>query len=420
MDGWMENTTTTDRLDVERIRRDFPVLQERVRGKPLVFLDSAASSQKPVQVLDAMDRVYRGTYANVHRGVYTNSERSTELYDESRVKIARFIGAPQPENVVFVRNATEALNLIAYSYGRHMLNPGDEVVLTELEHHANFVPWLELARERGVKLKYIPLTPEGLLDLSKLDELLTPRVKLVTFAHVSNVLGTITDPRPIIERAHAVGARVIVDGCQAAPHMPVDVQALDCDFYALSGHKMLGPTGIGILYGKPELLEAMPPFMTGGDMISSVNFEGATWADVPVKFEAGTPAFVEAIGLGAAVDYLSALGMPAVRAHEREIVSYALDRISEVPGATIIGPTDPHVRGGAVTFTLQGIHPHDLGTLLDQEGVAIRAGHHCAQPLHIRLGLTATTRASFYVYTEQREIDALIEAIYKAKQVLRK
>lgn len=396
------------------------MLQERVHGKPLVFLDSAASSQKPVQVLDAMDRVYRSTYANVHRGVYTNSERSTELYDQARVKIAQFIGAPAPENVVFVRNATEALNLVAYSYGRHMLKAGDEVVLTELEHHANFVPWLELARERGVKLKYIPLTPEGLLDLSKLDDLLSPRVKLVTFAHVSNVLGTITDPKPIIERAHAIGAKVIVDGCQAVPHMPVDVKALDCDFYAFSGHKMLGPTGIGALYGKPELLEAMPPFMTGGDMISSVNFEGATWSDVPVKFEAGTPAFVEAIGLGAAADYLSALGMPAVRAHEHEVVAYALERISEVPGATVVGPTDPGVRGGALTFTLKGIHPHDLGTLLDQEGVAIRAGHHCAQPLHLRLGLTATARASFYVYTELAEIDALIEAIYKAKQVLRK
>jgi cysteine desulfurase / selenocysteine lyase len=407
-------------MNIKYIRQDFPVLNERVNGKPLVFLDSAASSQKPVQVLDAMENVYRTTYANVHRGVYTNSERSTELYDQARMKIARFIGAPAAENVVFVRNATEALNLVAYSYGRHFLQAGDEVLLTELEHHANFVPWLELARERGVRLTYIPLTSDGRLDLSKLDDLLTPRVKLVTFAHVSNVLGTITNPKPIIARAHAIGAKVLVDGCQAAPHMPVDVHDLDCDFYAFSGHKMLGPTGIGVLYGKSDVLDAMPPFMTGGDMISSVNFEGATWAETPVKFEAGTPAFVEAIGLGAAVDYLSALGMDAVRAHEREIVAYALERISEVPGATIIGPTDPDIRGGALTFTLQGIHPHDLGSLLDREGVAIRAGHHCAQPLHIRLGLTATARASFYIYTELREIDALIEGIYKAKQTLRK
>jgi cysteine desulfurase / selenocysteine lyase len=408
------------RFDVERIRKDFPVLNELANGKPLVFLDSAASSQKPVQVLDAMDAVYRGTYANVHRGVYQFSEHSTELYDQARERIARFINAPEPETVVFVRNATEALNLVAYSYGRHMLHGGDEVILTELEHHANFVPWLELAHERGVKLKFIPITPTGTLDLDRFDELLTPQVKLVTFAHVSNVLGTITDPAPIIRKAHAVGAKVVVDGCQSAPHMPVDVQAMDCDFFAFSGHKMLGPTGIGCLYGKRELLEAMPPFLTGGDMISRVTFEGATWADIPVKFEAGTPSFVESIGLGAAVDYLSALGMPAVRAHEREIVAYALERLSEVPGATLLGPTDPDIRGGAVTFTLDGIHPHDLGTLLDREGVAIRAGHHCAQPLHIRLGVPATARASFYIYTQPREIDALIEAIYKAKKTLRK
>lgn len=407
-------------LDVARIRKDFPILSEKVNGRPLVFLDSAASSQKPVQVLNAMERVYRATYANVHRGVYWNSEQSTELYDAARARIARFIGAPSPENVIFVRNATEGLNLVAYSYGRHFLRAGDEVLLTELEHHANFVPWQMLAKEIGVKLKFIPLTPQGALDLSKLDELLTPQVKLVTFAQVSNVLGTITDPRLIIDRAHAIGAKVVVDGCQAAPHMPIDVQAMDCDFYAFSGHKMLGPTGIGILYGKRELLEAMPPFMTGGDMIGSVSFEDVTWADIPVKFEAGTPAFVESIGLGAAVDYLSAIGMEAVRAHEKEIVAYAIERMSEVPGATIIGPTDPEIRGGALTFTIKDIHPHDLGTLLDREGVAIRAGHHCAQPLHIRLGLKATARASFYIYTEQREIDALIEAIYKAKRALRK
>ena len=407
-------------FDVARIRQDFPALQETVHGKPFVFLDSAASSQKPVQVLDAMDSVYRTTYANVHRGVYCNSEHATELYDQAREKIARFIGSPSPEQIIFVRNATEGLNLVAYSYGRHFLQAGDEVLLTQLEHHANFVPWLELARERGVKLKFIPLTPQGTLDLSKLDELLTPQVKLVTFAHVSNVLGTITDPRPLIARAHAIGAKVIVDGCQAAPHMPVNVQELDCDFYAFSGHKMLGPTGIGVLYGKRELLEAMPPFLTGGDMINSVSMEGATWADIPVKFEAGTPSFVESIGLGAAVDYLSTLGMDAVRAHEHEIVSYALERLIEVPGVTILGPTDPEIRGGAVAFTVKGIHPHDLGTLLDREGVAIRTGHHCAQPLHTCLGLTASARASFYVYNEPREVDALIEAIYKAKQILKK
>lgn len=407
-------------LDVASIRLDFPILSETVNGRPVVFLDSAASSQKPAQVLDAMARVYRSTYANVHRGVYTFSERGTELYDQARAKIAQFIGAPRPGTVVFTRNATEALNLVAWSYGRTFLQAGDEIVITELEHHANFVPWLVLAKERGLTLKFIPLTAEGTLDLSRLDEVITPRARLVSVAQVSNVLGTIIELRPIVERARAVGAVVVVDGSQAVPHMPVNVQEMDCDFYAFSGHKMLGPTGIGVLYGKLDLLEAMPPFLTGGDMITSVTFERATWNDPPLKFEAGTPAFVEAIGLGAAVDYLSALGMEAVRAHERATVAYALERMSEVPGARIFGPTDPDIRGGVLTFALNGIHPHDLATLLDREGIAIRAGHHCAQPLHIRLGVNATARASFYIYTEMREIDALIEGIYKAKKTLRK
>lgn len=407
-------------LDTASIRLDFPILSELVNGRPVVFLDSAASSQKPVRVLEAMQRVWRTTYANVHRGVYTFSEGSTALYDQARAKIAQFIGAPQPETIVFTRNATEALNLVAWSYGRAFLQPGDEIVITELEHHANFVPWQVLAKERGLALKFIPLTAEGTLDLSRLDELITPRTRLVSFAQVSNVLGTITDPGPIIARARAVGAIVVVDGSQAVPHMPVNVREMDCDFYAFSGHKMLGPTGVGVLYGKLKLLEAMPPFLTGGDMITSVTFERATWNDPPLKFEAGTPSFVEAIGLGAAVDYLSALGMDAVRAHERAIVEYALDRMSEVPGARIFGPTDPAIRGGVLTFALNGIHPHDLATLLDREGIAIRAGHHCAQPLHIRLGVNATARASFYVYTEAREIDALIDGIYKAKKTLRK
>ncbi len=414
------NKTYVKTLDTASVRLDFPILSEPVNGKPVVFLDSAASSQKPVQVLEAMERVYRSTYANVHRGVYTFSERGTELYDQARAKVAQFIGAPRAETVVFTRNATEALNLVAYSYGRAFLQPGDEIVITELEHHANFVPWMVLAQERGLVLKFIPLTAEGTLDLSRLDELITPKTRLVSFAQVSNVLGTIIDPAPIIARARSVGATVVVDGSQAVPHMPVNVQDMDCDFYAFSGHKMLGPTGIGILYGKLDLLNAMPPFLTGGDMITSVTFERATWNDPPLKFEAGTPSFVEAIGLGAAVDYLSALGMDAVRAHERAIVEYALERMSEVPGARIFGPTDPAIRGGVLTFTLNGIHPHDLATLLDREGIAIRAGHHCAQPLHIRLGVNATARASFYVYTEAREIDALIEGIYKAKKTLRK
>jgi cysteine desulfurase/selenocysteine lyase len=407
-------------IDTRRIRADFPILDQRVNGKQVVFLDSAASSQKPVQVLQAMDDVYRGGYANVHRGVYAFSESATARYDEARAKVARFIGAPAPETVVFTRNATEALNLIAHSYGRHYLNAGDEIVITELEHHANFVPWMELARERDLPLSFIPIAQDGRLDLGQLDALITDRTRLVSFAHVSNVLGTITDPRPIVERARAVGAKVIIDGSQAVPHMPVDVGAIDPDFYVFSGHKMLGPTGIGVLYGKRDLLEAMPPFMTGGDMISYVGFDGVRWNDVPFKFEAGTPAFVEAIGLGAAVDYLSGLGMGEVREHEREITAYALDRMAEVPGARVLGPTDPDIRGGVLTFTLDRIHPHDLASLLDRDGVAIRAGHHCAQPLHQRLGLNATARASFYIYSELREVDALIESIYRAKAALRR
>lgn len=407
-------------FDVAVIRRDFPILSEQVNGRPVVFLDSAASSQKPTQVLDAMSSVYRHQYANVHRGVYQFSEAATAQYDEARVKIAKFIGALAPENIIFTRNATESLNLLAYSYGRHFLKAGDEILITELEHHANFVPWFYLAQEKGIVVKCIPLTPNGQLDLSKLDDLLNERTKLLSFAHVSNVLGTITDPTPLIQRAHAIGAKVIIDGSQAVPHMPVNVAALDCDFYAFSGHKMLGPTGIGVLYGKPELLDAMPPFMTGGDMISYVGFDTIRWNEVPLKFEAGTPAFVEAIGLGAAVDYLSKLGMEAVRAHEHEITSYALERVAEIPGVTIYGPTDASVRGGVVTFNVDKIHPHDLATLLDQEGVAIRAGHHCAQPLHQRLGLPATARASFYVYSQPHEVDALVEAIYKAKATLQR
>jgi cysteine desulfurase/selenocysteine lyase len=407
-------------IDAASVRQDFPIFEQLVHGKSLVFLDSAASSQKPVQVLDAMDQVYRTTYANVHRGVYAFSERSTELYDQARERIAHFIGAPSAKQIVFARNATEALNLLAYAYARTFLRAGDEIVLTELEHHANLVPWLVLAKERGVTLKFIPLAPDGTLDLGTLDALLTPRVKLVSFAHVSNVLGTITDPRQIVERAQAVGAKVIVDACQSVPHMPIDVQEAGCDFLVFSGHKMLGPTGIGVLYAGCELLEAMPPFLTGGDMISSVSFENVTWNDVPLKFEAGTPAFVEAIGLGAAVAYLETLRMDAVRAHERELTAYALERLREVPGLRIVGPIDPAIRAGVVSFTVDGIHPHDLATLLDRDGIAIRAGHHCAQPLHMKLGLSATARASFYIYNTLGDVDALIEGIGHAKSTLRR
>ncbi len=400
------------------VRKDFPIFNQDAAQRP-AFLDSAASSQKPESVLRAMDEVYRGGYANVHRGVYAWSEAATARYDEARRAVARFIGAPAPEQVIFTRNATESLNLLAYSYGRAFLSAGDEVILTELEHHANFVPWLELAREKGVILKFWPVSPEGTLELDALDRLITPRTRLISFAQVSNVLGTITDPRPVVARAWAVGARVIVDGSQSAPHMPVNVAELGVDFFVCSGHKMLGPTGIGVLYGRPELLDQMPPFLTGGDMISRVTFSGATWNEVPLKFEAGTPAFVEAIGLGAAVTYLETLGMAEVRAHEREITAYALERLTEVPGARVLGPADPDRHGGVAAFVIDRIHPHDLASLLDQRGVSIRAGHHCAQPLHERLGLTASARASFYVYSERWEVDALIEGIDAARRVLR-
>jgi cysteine desulfurase/selenocysteine lyase len=398
-------------LDVVRIRQDFPALQQQVYGQPLVFLDSAASSQKPLQVLDAMERIYHSTYANVHRGAYAFSQRSTDLYEQARATIAAFIGAEARDQIVFTRNATEALNLLAYSYGRTQLQPGDEIVLTELEHHANYLPWLQLAHERGIHVKLVPLTADGQLDLTTLDTLLTPRVRLVSFAHVSNVLGTITDPRPIIARAHALGAVVALDACQSAPHMPLDVQALGADFVVFSGHKMLGPTGIGVLYGRAELLAAMPPFMTGGDVARDVGFDKIVWEDAPVKFEAGTPAFVEAIGLGAAVEYLQTIGMAAVRAHERELVAYALERLAAVPGLRVFGPTDPDLRGGVVTFTVEGIAPHDLALALDQRGVAIRSGRHCAHPLHRRLGLSASARASFTLYNDHGDIDALVDGI---------
>jgi cysteine desulfurase/selenocysteine lyase len=405
-------------LDVERIRRDFPILATLVNGRPPVFLDNAASSQKPAQVLDAMDRVYRGGYANVHRGVYEWSAQCTDLYDQAREKIARFIGSPEPERIVFTRNATEALNLVAYSYGRAFLNKGDAILVTELEHHANFVPWLCLAQERGLTLKILPITDEGTLNMGALDELLTPDVKLVCFAHVSNVLGSVADAATIIGRAHAIGARVVLDACQSVGHMPLDVRALDCDFLAFSGHKVLGPTGIGALYAKPELLEAMPPFMTGGDMIREVGFDHVTWNDVPLKFEAGTPAFVEAIGLGAALDYLSAIGVERIRAHEHALTAYALERLRAVRGLTVIGPGDAAKRGNLASFTVEGVHPHDLATLLDQQGIAVRAGHHCAQPLHKRLGLAATSRASFAIYNQPSDIDALVDGIEHAVGIL--
>jgi cysteine desulfurase/selenocysteine lyase len=397
-------------LDIERVRADFPALSRTVHGRPLVFLDSAASSQKPLPVLEAMERVYRECYANVHRGIYAFSEEATLAYENARDRVASFINAPVREGIIFTRNTTEAINLVAYAWGRTNIRSGDRILLTEMEHHSNLVPWQLLAQEKGAQLVYLPITDDGLLRMDLLDSLLDERVKLVAVTMMSNVLGTVNPVKEIICRAHAAGAVVLVDAAQSVPHMPVDVQDLDCDFLAFSGHKMCGPTGIGVLYGKEALLEAMPPFLGGGDMIRKVEWESATWNRLPWKFEAGTPAFVEGIGLGAAVDYLTAIGMEAIAAHERELTAYALERLSALPGLNIVGPP-AHQRGGVVAFTFRGIHPHDIAHMLDMEGIAVRAGHHCAQPLHRRLGLTATVRASFYLYNTAEEVDALARAL---------
>jgi cysteine desulfurase/selenocysteine lyase len=402
---------------VEDIRKDFPILARRVHGKPLVYLDSTASSQKPGAVIEAMRAYYETTHANVHRGVYELSEEATARMEKARVKVARFINARQSKQIIFTRNTTESINLVAYSWGYANIHAGDLIVLTELEHHSNLIPWQLLAQRTGARLEFVPVTDDGLLRLDVYEQLLQQRPKLVAFAHMSNVLGTINPAREMIARAHAAGAVALVDAAQSVPHLPVDVQALDADFLCFSSHKMLGPTGIGVLYGKRDLLEAMPPFMGGGDMIRTVSLRESTWNDLPWKFEAGTPAIAEAIGLGAAVDYLNALGMEHVAAHEREITTYALEQLSQVPGLTIYGPPASQ-RGGVVSFTLGDIHPHDLASILDQEaGVAIRAGHHCAQPLMQRFGLSATARASFYVYTTRQEIDTLVQGLHKALEI---
>lgn len=402
---------------LEDIRQDFPILARQVHGKPFVFLDSAASSQKPAAVIEAMDHYYRNYNANVHRGVYQVSEEATAAMEKARVKVARFINARQSKQVIFTRNTTESINLVAYSWGNANIHAGDLIVLTEMEHHSNLVPWQLLAQRTGARLEFIPVNDEGELRLDIYTQLLQQQPRLVAFTQVSNVLGTINPVQEMIAQAHEAGAVVLVDGAQSVPHFAVDVQALDVDFFCFSGHKMLGPTGIGVLYGKRALLEAMPPFMGGGDMIRTVHLREATWNDLPWKFEAGTPAIAEAIGLGAAVDYLNALGMKFVEQHEREITMYALEQLRAVSGLTLYGPSASK-RGGVASFTLGDIHPHDLASILDQEaGVAIRAGHHCAQPLMERFGLAATARASFYVYTTKEEVDTLIQGILKAQQI---
>ncbi|HEX6800727.1 MAG TPA: cysteine desulfurase [Ktedonobacterales bacterium] len=399
-------------------RDDFPILSRTVRdGRPLIYLDSAASAQKPRQVLDAMDRFARTSYANIHRGVHTLSEEATAAYEGARKKVARFINARSVREIIWTRNTTEGINLVARTWADANLKPGDVVLSTLLEHHSNIVPWQLAAARTGTRVEYVPVTDEGELDLTAFDRLLEQHhPKLVVMTQMSNVLGTLPPTRELIAKAHAAGALVLVDAAQSVPHLPVDVRALDADFLAFSGHKMLGPSGIGVLWGRRELLEAMPPFMGGGDMIREVTLAGSTWNDLPWKFEAGTPAIIEAVGLGAAVEYLSALGMERVRDHEHQLATYALERLAAVPGLRIYGPPAER-RGGVVSFTLGDIHAHDLATLLDREGIAVRAGHHCAQPLMERYGLPATARASFYVYTTSAEIDALADALTRAKDV---
>ena len=405
--------------DVDRIRADFPILDVEIYpGVPLVYLDSAASSQKPAAVIAAMDEYYRQYHANVHRGVHRLSELATNAYESARSRIATFIGAPSADEIVFVGNATEAFNLVAYSWGRQHVSAGDEILLTEMEHHANIVPWQMLAQEVGAVIRYLPVREDGKLALENLGDYLTERTRLFSFTGASNVLGTINPVRELVDAAHAVGALTMVDAAQLIPHMPVDVEALGCDFLAFSSHKMCGPTGIGVLYGKRELLEAMPPFMGGGDMIRRVTFDGFVPNEIPWKFEAGTPRIAEAVGLGAAVDYLDSIGMEAIHAHELSITNYALELLNEIPGLSLLGPP-AGARGGLASFTMQGIHPHDIAEILDKDGIAIRAGHHCAMPLHQKLGISASARASFYVHTTMEEVDKLTSALHRARTVFR-
>ena len=404
-------------LDVERIRADFPILQRQVNGRPLIYLDNAATTQKPQQVIDALVDFYSNTNANVHRGVHTLSVEATDAYESARERIARFVGAEYPEEIVFVRNTTEALNLVAVSWGRANLKPGDEILATLLEHHSNLVPWQRVAQETGAHIKLIRLTPDGAIDMDDYRRLLGPRTRVVAIAHASNVLGTISDLGVISDMAHSVGAIVVADGAQSVPNVPTDVRSLGADFLAFSGHKMLAPTGIGALWGRRDLLEEMPPFLGGGGMIREVFEDRATWAPLPEKFDAGTPNIADSIAFGVAVDYLDDLGMRNVRRHEVEVTGYALERLASVPDVTVYGPLDPEARTGVVSFNLDGVHPHDAGTVLDEAGVAVRAGHHCCQPLHRSLDVAATLRASFYVYNSADEVDALVDALATARRL---
>jgi cysteine desulfurase/selenocysteine lyase len=404
-------------LNTNLIRKDFPILERTTAsGARVVYLDSTATSQKPLAVIEAMNDFYRRSNANIHRGVHTLAEESTALYEGAREKIAKFINAASAREIIYTRNTTESINLVAYTWARANLKAGDLVILTEMEHHSNLVPWHMLAAERGIELDFIPVTADGLLDLDAYRSLLARTPKLVSFTHMSNVLGTVNPAAEIIRLAHDAGAVALVDGAQSVPHLPVDVQSLDADFYAFSAHKMCGPTGIGALYGKASLLESMPPFLGGGDMIREVKLRSFRPNSLPHKFEAGTPAIAEAVGFGAAVDYLTKIGMDNIHAHEHAITEYALERLEEIPGVKVFGPSADK-KGGVAAFTLEGVHPHDVAQILDQDGIAVRAGHHCAQPLHEKFGIPATSRASFYLYSTKEEVDLLVNGIYKVKKM---
>ncbi len=406
--------------NVEKIREDFPILKRVTDGKPLVYLDNAATSQKPEQVIETLVRYYREYNANIHRGIYKISEEATAAHEEARSKIARFINAQSPDEIVFLRGTTEAINLVAQSWGRANIGLGDSIMLTEMEHHSNIVPWQLLAREKTATLKYVGITDDGLLKRDDFQQHMeNGGVKLFGVAHSSNVLGTINPVRELVREAHKHGCRVVVDAAQSVPHMPVDVQDLDCDFLAFSGHKMCGPTGIGVLYAKKKLLEEMPPFHGGGEMIREVHLYEASWKEPPYKFEAGTVNIEGGIGLGTAVDYLSNIGMRNIHLHERELTAYALDRLSKVNGLRMYGPEDPQVRGGVVSFNVGDIHSHDMATLLDEDNIAVRSGQHCAQPLHERFGIPSTTRASFYLYNTEEEVDRLVSSLKRAAGIFK-
>jgi cysteine desulfurase/selenocysteine lyase len=404
-------------MDAERIRKDFPVLDQQVNGHRLVYLDNGATSQRPTAVIEEVKRFDEEDNSNVHRSVHTLGQRATDQFEGARTKLAELINAPSTKGVIFTKSATESLNLVAYAWGRHHLVPGDEVLISEMEHHSNIVSWQLACKDTGATIRAIPVTENGTLDLAEYERLLTNKTKVVAIAHVSNVLGTINPIAEMAAKAHDVGAIVVCDGAQGAPHMEVDLAALDCDFYAGTGHKMCAPTGIGFLWGREQILENMEPFHGGGDMILDVWIDHATYNDIPYKFEAGTPPIGQAIGLGAAIDYLNAIGMKAIREHEIEMTQYALARLAEIPDITVYGPKDAHLKGGLVSFNIENIHPHDVGTIMDGMGVAIRSGHHCAKPLMRKLGVSATNRASFYIYNTHSDVDALVDALESCRKM---